>query len=743
MSIVFNETEKVFHLKNQLISYVFRVMENGQLEHLYYGQRLILGEGIGRFVERHCRPTTVVEFETDAMHSLDTIRQEFPLNGGGDFREAAIDVEFADGSHIIEWRYLSHQIQAGKDKIAGLPTTFAKEHEADTLVVTLRDDLSGLEINLSYSLFHELPVLTRSVQLVNTGEQPIKIKRLLSASLDLPEPDYEVLHLSGLWGRERHLYREPAVPGIKAVYSTRGASSHQHNPFIALAQPTATEDQGCVYSMNLIYSGNFLAQVDVDNFYENRLMIGIHPNHFEWQLLPGTTFETPEAILVFSNQGLNGMSQAYHQLFNHHLINPTWANQVRPILMNNWEGTYFDFTEEKILAIAKRAKEFGVELFVLDDGWFGKRNLDNSSLGDWFVNEEKLPSGISGLAAKINQLGLDFGLWFEPEMVNLDSHIMSEHPEWVVGTPNRFRKPARSQYVLDFSNPELVAYLAKLIIDILDSAQISYIKWDMNRNISEAYSAYLGRDNQGEFLHRYILGVYQLFDALLAAYPNLLIESCASGGGRFDPGMLYYAPQAWTSDNSDGIERLKIQYGTSMVYPISSMGAHVSAIPNHQVGRLTPLDTRANVAFFGIFGYEFDPESLSEEEISAIKEQVAYYKKHRDVLLFGQFTRLLSPFEGNETSWMVKSADLSQAIVGWYQRLSIPNDRYRRIKVPGLKAEGRYLVEETGLIYTGSELALIGIVLTPPLIGELPYDHGGDKPKRDFDSRVFTLQLQA
>lgn len=740
MNIVVNEKERTFHLSNESISYLFRVMENQQLEQIYYGKKIDFIDDVGRFVERHCRPTTVVEFEKNAMHSLDSIKQELPVSGSGDFRETAIEVMFPDGSHTVEWQFKNFNIYKGKKKINQLPTTFSTGEESQTLEIFLVDALSGLEAKLSYTIFCDLPVITRSIELINNGTDSIKLNRVMSATIDLPDSDYEFIHLSGLWGRERHVYREPLTPGVKSIYSKRGASSHQHNPFIALARPDATEHYGEVFSMSMVYSGNFLAQVDMDSFSQSRMMIGINPERFQWNLEPGTSFASPEAILVYSDKGLNGMSQAYHQLFEKHLIRPNWVNKVRPILMNNWEGTYFDFTEEKILEIASHGKNLGVELFVLDDGWFGNRNLDNSSLGDWFVNETKLPSGITGLAKKINALGLDFGLWFEPEMTNLDSHIAKEHPEWLVGPPNRFKKPARGQYVLDFSNTDVVDYLFKLMKNILDSANITYIKWDMNRNISEAYSTKLGTQAQGEFMHRYILGVYRLYDKLLEAFPELLIESCASGGGRFDPGILYYSPQSWTSDDSDGIERLKIQYGTSYLYPTHTMGAHVTSIPNHQVGRYTPLDTRGNVAFFGVFGYELDPASLSKEEIAIIKEQIIYYKKYRSLLLFGQFTRLQSPFEGNETSWMVTSSKKDQAIIGWYQTLAIPNDGYRRVKVPGLIKDGRYLIEETGMIYSGSELEKIGIVLTPPLIGELDYKMA-ERSKRDFESYLFTLNL--
>lgn len=759
MSIFFHEKEKAFHLCNDYISYLFRVMENGQLEQLYYGKRVVLADSVERFVERSYRPLSVCEFEDEWDHSLELIKQELPVSGSGDFREAMLEVAFGDGSYVVELTYVSHDVLDGKPKRRGMPATFAEKGAAETLVVRLADDTCGLQVDLHYTIFEHLPVVTRSVRVVNGGKQSFVLERLLSASVDLPGDGYEMLHLSGAWAKERHVYRGMTRPGVQAVKSVRGASSAMHNPFMALLSNDTTEHGGEVYGMNLVYSGNFLAQVEVDNYGMSRMMIGIHPERFQWNLPSGEAFWSPEAVLVYSDSGLNGMSQAFHDLYHGHLINPRWAKMARPVVMNNWEGTYFDFDEEKIVEMVSAASKLGVELFVLDDGWFGKRDDDRSSLGDWVAYKEKLPNGIKGLADRVRELGMQFGLWFEPEMVNEDSDLFRAHPDWVMGTPGRKRKHARFQYVLDFANPEVVDYVFTMMDKVIGEADIAYVKWDMNRNINDAYSVYLDGACQGEVLHRYILGVYTLYEKLLHNYPDLLIESCASGGGRFDPGMLYYAPQTWASDNSDAVERLKIQYGTSLVYPVSSMGAHVSASPNHQVGRVTSLGMRAAVAYFGAFGYELDPRTFSEEEAELVKEQISFYKEKRQLLLYGKFIRLADPFAesttesrlsglgdaGSGTAWMVVKEDQSEAIVGWYQVLARPNDRYKRLRLKGLDRTARYLVKELDIVYSGSELMEMGLFLSETLYskrhGRSVSKNGVGEPVRgDYQARLFQLQ---
>lgn len=588
---------------------------------------------------------------------------------------------------------------------------------------------------LSYTVFAEMPVLTRNSRIVQKGNQKIVLERAMSASVEFPDMDYEMVHLSGAWARERYVKNRKLEMGIQAVQSLTGTcSSAEHNPFLALKRPHTTEEQGDVYGFSLVYSGNFLAQTEVSTFDITRVMMGIHPEGFHWELSAGEEFQTPEVVMVYSSQGLNKMSQTYHKLYRKRLMRGMWRDQARPILLNNWEATYFDFNEEKILNIAAKAKEAGVELFVLDDGWFGTRNDDYRGLGDWYVNLEKLPDGISGLSHKVEEMGLKFGLWVELEMVNKDSDLYRAHPDWIIGVPERFESHSRHQHVLDFSRKEVVDYIYAMVSKIIRESSISYIKWDMNRYMTEPYSRGLDASSQGEVMHKYILGVYDLYTRLTTEFPEILFESCASGGARFDPAMLYFAPQTWTSDDTDGNERTKIQYGTSYVYPIVSMGTHVSAVPNHQLYRVTPLSTRANVAYFGTFGYELDLNLLSDREMEMVKEQIEFMKENRELIqMDGDFYRLRSPFEGNDTAWMVVSQDKKQAIAGFYQKLNKVNASWLRLKLQGLDKERLYDVQCEETIYQayGDELMYVGI----PLDRERLNKKGGD-----FASLIYVLK---
>ena len=516
----------------------------------------------------------------------------------------------------------------------------------------------------------------------------------MSASVEFLDMDYEMVQLSGGWSRERYVKNRKLEMGIQSIQSLNGTCcGAEHNPFLALKRPHTTESQGEVYGFSLVYSGNYLGQVEVSTFDMTRVMMGINPEDFSWELKSGESFQTPEVVMVYSDKGLNKMSQTYHRLYRKRLMHGEWRDKARPILLNNWEATYFDFNEEKILTIAKKAKEAGVELFVLDDGWFGARNDDYRGLGDWYVNLEKLPDGISGLSRKVEELGLKFGLWVELEMVNKDSDLYRAHPDWIISAPNRFESHARHQNVLDFSRKEVVDYIYEMIAKVIRESSISYIKWDMNRYMSEPYSKGSAPCEQGKVMHKYILGVYDLYTRLTTEFPHILFESCASGGARFDPAMLYFAPQTWCSDDTDASERTKIQYGTSYVYPIVSMGSHVSAVPNHQMHRITPIETRANVAYFGTFGYELDLNLLSDAEIETVKKQIAFMKEHRELIqMDGDFYRLLSPFEGNETAWMVVSSDKTQAVAAFYQRLNKVNASWLRLKLDGLDANTKYEV---------------------------------------------------
>lgn len=737
MSIIFHEKTKTFHLCNKNISYVMSVLENGHLGNLYFGSVLRDREDFSHLLELSPRPMTSCVYEGNSAFSLEHIRQEYPVYGSTDYRHPAVEILQENGSRISDFRYDSHKISGGKPVLEGLPATYTEsDEEAQTLCVTLKDALTGLRLELLYTIFEEGGIIARSARLTNEGEASVHVTTAMSLSLDLPDKDYEWLQFSGAWARERYVKNRRLEQGILSVGSMRGNSSHEHNPFVVLKRPQTTEQAGEAIGFSLIYSGNFRIQAEVDTFDTTRVTMGIHPSCFDWKLEPGEHFQTPEGVMVYSDQGLNKMSQTFHRLYGKRLARGYWRDRVRPILNNNWEATYFDFTQDRLVEIAKKAKECGVELFVLDDGWFGARSNDFAGLGDWFPNKERLPEGISGLSEKIEELGLKFGLWFEPEMANKDSDLYRAHPDWILSTPGRSESHGRNQYVLDFSRKEVVDCVYKMMYDILSTSKISYIKWDMNRSITECFSRALPADRQGEVFHRYILGVYDLYDRLNKAFPEILFESCASGGGRFDPGLLYYAPQGWTSDDSDAAERLKIQYGTSMCYPISSIGAHVSAVPNHQVFRKTPLHTRANVACFGTSGYELDLNKLTPEEIEEVKSQIAFMKEYRELLQFGTFYRLKSPFEGNETVWMVVSDDKKTAIVGWYRVLNGPNMPFERVKLEGLDPDCLYENVLNGTEHYGDELMKAGLITSDGALADK------DRHSMDFDSRLYILKAK-
>lgn len=738
MPITYNEKSREFHLYNNKISYLIKILANEQLGQLYFGKRIPNRENHDYLVENTYRPVTSYVFDDDYSFSLGNVKQEYPAYGTTDQRRPALDIKQPNGSRITDFKYVSHKIYAGKRKLTGLPATYVEnESEATTLEINLYDELIQVTLCLQYTIFENSAAIARSVKFSNDSDQKYQLKTALSLNLDLPDANYEWLQFSGAWGRERYLHKTPLRPGIQAINSARGASSHMQNPFVILKRPFTTEEQGEALGVSFVYSGNFLAQAEVDEYSVTRLQIGIDPFQFSWCLKPNETFQTPEAILAYTSEGLNQLSQTFQKLYTTRLARGYWRDKERPILINNWEATYFDFTEEKLLSIAKKAKELGIELFVLDDGWFGERTKETAGLGDWYVNRNRLKNGISGLSREIHDLGMMFGLWLEPEMVNKDSDLYRKHPDYIIETPKRHASHGRKQYVLDFSRKEVVNNIYEQLVKILDEDEIDYIKWDMNRNITECYSIAYPPEQQGEIMHCYILGVYNLYERLIERYPKILFESCASGGGRFDAGMLYYAPQAWTSDDSDAIERLKIQYGTSFGYPQSMMGAHVSASPNEQLGRNTPLKIRGDVAFFGAFGYELDLDKLSSTELASIKKQIELMKKYRSIFQYGTFYRLKSPFEGNIVSWMVVSEDKSQAIVGYYKILNDVNCEYRRLYLPGLEADTLYNVqEELGSYlgnFTGDELANIGLVTTDASAGQ-------NQETTDFYSKLFILE---
>ena len=695
MAIIFHKQSKCFHLYNNEVSYIMRIMENGQLENLYYGKKIHDKEDFAYFHDEAMRSQMSVCIPEPGLLSMQYTRQEYPSYGTGDYRSPAVTIAQENGSRIIDFKYAGHEIYSGKKEILPLPATYVEEkEEAETLEVTLHDNVMDTDLILSYTIYEAYPVITRNTKFVHKGKEKIVLERAMSASVEFLDMDYEMVQLSGGWSRERYVKNRKLEMGIQSIQSLNGTCcGAEHNPFLALKRPHTTESQGEVYGFSLVYSGNYLGQVEVSTFDMTRVMMGINPEDFSWELKSGESFQTPEVVMVYSDKGLNKMSQTYHRLYRKRLMHGEWRDKARLILLNNWEATYFDFNEEKILTIAKKAKEAGVELFVLDDGWFGARNDDYRGLGDWYVNLEKLPDGISGLSKKVEELGLKFGLWVELEMVNKDSDLYRAHPDWIISAPNRFESHARHQNVLDFSRKEVVDYIYEMIAKVIRESSISYIKWDMNRYMSEPYSKGSAPCEQGKVMHKYILGVYDLYTRLTTEFPHILFESCASGGARFDPAMLYFAPQTWCSDDTDASERTKIQYGTSYVYPIVSMGSHVSAVPNHQMHRITPIETRANVAYFGTFGYELDLNLLSDAEIETVKKQIAFMKEHRELIqMDGDFYRLLSPFEGNETAWMVVSSYKTQAVAAFYQRLNKVNASWLRLKLDGLDANTKYEV---------------------------------------------------
>lgn len=717
--ITFNQQQNVFHLSNGSISYLFQIETGGFPAHLYFGKAVKNYSGHYRYprIDRSFSPN-LPESE-DRLFSLDTLLHEYPSFGNGDFREPACQIEFPDGSQITDFRYHTHEIFSGKPDLEGLPASYTTEEtEAATLKLVLWDETAALQLVLYYTIFKDHDIITRSAKLNNKSTEIVNIRQLASCALDFSAQEFELIHLNGTWAQERNLIREKLSSGTKIIDSKRGSSSHQQSPFAALVQEETTEFQGSAFGFCLVYSGNHCTTIQRDAFQQTRFVMGIHPHRFCWRLEPQQTFQTPEAILAYSGNGLNQLSHAYHDFLDNHLIRGSYKKKQRPVLINNWEATYFDFDEEKIFSLAKEAQQLGIELFVLDDGWFGRRNNDCSSLGDWHVHPEKFPAGLAPLSKKIHDLGLKFGIWVEPEMISEDSLLYQQHPEWALQIPGRKKSPSRSQYVLDFAREDVRAYVFQQLSALFEEAAIDYVKWDMNRHLTDVYSTAFPPEQQGEIAHRYVLGLYDLLERLTKKYPSILFESC-SGGGRFDAGMLYYMPQTWTSDNTDATARMNIQYSTSYVYPLSSMGAHVSGIPNHQTGRRTSLETRGNVSMAGIFGYELDLTQLSNKEKQEIKEQISFYKKQRQLLQFGTFSRLLNPYQGNHAAWQVTSPEKEEVLVFYFQILEEASSPFVTLKLTGLDPDRRYqLVQEPDKQFWGDELMKIGFYVRPKQIGD-------------------------
>jgi alpha-galactosidase len=687
MTIEWRPEHRQFHLANGLVSTVLAVAaDDDALLHLHIGAPLPLGYDYG-----HLGPPP------DPQHGErvgDPVPFAYPTSGTGDFRIPALLARGPDGTTTLALRYTGHAINAGKPDLPDLPSTYVEDPaEAETLTVTLADDVTGLEVDLRWTLFRDRPAVARSATLRATSH-PIRLDTVMSAVVDLPDADWVLRTLDGAWARETHVHDRPLAPGRMAIDSTRGVSSAQHHPFLALRRPSTDEAHGEVLGLSLVYSGNFLAEVEVEPFGTTRVRLGIEPTTFSWDLVPGEAFTTPEVVIAWSDNGLDGLSQAYHGLYRERLARGRWRDRPRPILLNNWEATYFDFDADRLVAIATKARDLGIELFCLDDGWYGHRDADDSSLGDWVVDRRKLPDGLDGVARRITDLGLDFGLWIEPEMVSPDSDLMRAHPEWAIGIDGRPATLDRRQRVLDMGRPDVVDHLTEALSAVFASAPIRYVKWDMNRSITEPASRVLPPERQGESAHRYVLGVYELYRRLTARFPDILFESCSSGGARADPGMLAFAPQVWTSDDTDAIERLAIQWGSSHIYPLSALGAHVSAVPNHQTGRVTPLATRAAVAMFGVFGYELDPTALTDDERAQVRGQVAFYREHRETFQRGHFHRLLDPSAPgrDHAAWMVVAPDGGEAIVGTYAIHNRPTPEVQRVRLRGLDPQAVYTV---------------------------------------------------
>ena len=734
MSIQVNASNRLFHLQTKHTSYVFHVIEDGSPGQLYYGPKIPFKDDYANLNTREEHDCTNTRTDEDVEFQAELLKQEYAGLGKGDYRYPAFQITYPNGSRTSEFQYRDYELKDGKARLTGLPSTFADDsNDSQTLTVKLAD--GDLELQLHYTVFADEDVIVRSTTFVNHGKT-VFLNRALSAQLDLPDANYDFIQFAGSWSRERHLHRSHLRPGTQSISSLRTASSHQENPFFMLARPHTDNNQGVVFGFNFVYSGNFLDSVEVDQFDTTRVLIGINPDEFGWKLNSGDSFQTPEVIFSYTDNGFNALSQQLGAFYPRHLINPHFAHQERPILINNWEATFMDFTEDKLMPIVERAKELGIEMFVLDDGWFGHRDDDRSSLGDWFVDEKKFNHGIAGFAKRVHDLGMKFGLWFEPEMISIDSKLYQTHPEWMIKTPGRGQTPGRHQFVLDMSRKEVVDYLFGLMSHIIQDAKLDYIKWDMNRNITEMYGADLPADQQLEFSHRYILGVYDLYDRLTKAFPDVLFESCASGGGRFDLGMMYYAPQAWCSDDTDAVERIKIQDGTSYGYTPSMWGAHVSAVPNDQVGRLTSIDMRAKVAYFGAFGYELDVTELSDEEQATIKQQVAFYKQYRKLFQFGTFYRLETPdTSDNVYGWETVSPDKQTAIGMRYQILNGANPAYIRYYFKGLDPERRYTVNDGSEVFSGAELMNAGYFV-PRVMNRLQ----SPKVPSDFHADMFIVK---
>ena len=710
MSIRFDSDSRIFVLETAHTSYHMKVDALGHLLHLYYGKKIGTGDLMQLYprTDRGFSPDYYA-YRTHRGISPDLLPQEYTGCNVGDFRLSCLTVADSRGAFGADFTYVSHTVEAGKYQLTGLPCAHAEENDAETLIVRMQDEATGLTLELLYGVFAQQDVITRAARLTNHGDAPLRLDKAASACLDLPFGRWDLLHFHGRHAMERQLEREAVGTNIQTISSVRGSSSHHNNPFLILCQQDATETSGACYGVMMVYSGSYQMDVERSQTGLVRVVSGIQEERFAWNLKPGETFDTPEVILSFAAEGLTPLSQQYHRFLRRNICRGPWKDKRRPVLINNWEATYFDFNTEKIVKIAEKAASLGVEMMVLDDGWFGTRNDDNQGLGDWIVNCEKLPGGLDPLIGQIHALGMKFGLWIEPEMVNENSRLYRTHPDWALTLPGRKPAMGRNQLVLDLSRPEVQDYAYECVAKILRSANIKYVKWDMNRQLSDLGSTYLDKDSQQELFHRYVLGMYAMQERLVQEFPDLLLENCSGGGARFDPGMLYYSPQIWCSDDTDAIERLEIQEGTALIYPLCSMGAHVSVCPNHTVGRVTPFTTRGHVALAGTFGYELDITKLPEEERKLIPEQTAMYHKYHELIREGEYYRILSCRENHRSDcWAVASEDKSEVLVTYVQVLAQANMPSRKVRLRGFDPAKKYRLEGTDEVYSGEMLMNAG-----------------------------------
>lgn len=716
MGIVYSKSDRTFTIQTKNTTYQMQVDPYGFLLHLYYGKKTD-GSCMDYLLMYYDRGFSGNPFDAgdDRTYSMDALPQEYPSYGTGDYRSTALIVENADGSTACDLRYRSHHIFNGKYKIPGLPAVYADETESQTLEIVMEDAVTGVEVTLQYGVLPDYDVITRSEKIVYRGEGKICIRKAQSACLDFVQGKYDLLTFYGRHAMERTMQREPVTHGSHVIGSVRGTSSHQYNPMMILADENTTDQYGNCYAMSFVYSGNFKGETLKDQFGQTRALMGLQDEMFSYPLAEGETFYTPEVLLTFSGSGMNLLSQNLHRCIRQHICRGKYKESVRPVLVNSWEASYFDFDGDTLYELAKEAKHAGIDMLVLDDGWFGKRDDDNSGLGDWFVNEKKLGGTLGDLIKKINDLGVKFGIWVEPEMISEDSDLYREHPDWALTIPGRNPVHARNQLVLDFSRKEVVDHIFDQICKVLDQGNIEYVKWDMNRSLMDVFSR--GTEDQGRVMYDYVLGLYDFLERIVTRYPDLLIEGCSGGGGRFDAGMMYYTPQIWCSDNTDALDRLQIQYGTSFGYPVSAVGSHVSAVPNHQTGRITSLHTRGVVAMAGTFGYELNLGKLSEEEKQEIRLQVEEYRKFAPLIQTGLYYRLSDPAREEYAAWAFVSEDQKEVLLNVVLQEIHGNMTVNYVKLQGLKCSAIYRDTETGKIYNGAALMEAGIPM-PVEMGE-------------------------